>query len=133
VAVRLWMAVRQRSGMRLMRMRCVSFVRMRTVLLMRVGMCILVGSIVRMCVWLFMRMCRLVFVRMNRLIRRDHVHLGGSQTAAAHLAHLQPCAHLQRGSHLLQAGKGNAGIHQGSQQHIAADARKTLQISYFHR
>ena len=72
---------------------------------------------------LMMRMLRMILVGVRRLGRRsvgrNHVHLGCGQAAAAHLAHLQARAHVQRGRRLLKAGEGNARIHQGAQQHVA--------------
>ena len=56
----------------------------------------------------------------------DDVHLGSGQAAAAHLAHLQARAHVERGGRLLKSVKGNARIHESAQQHVAADAGKTL-------
>jgi hypothetical protein len=58
----------------------------------------------------------------------DHVHFGCGQAASAHLAHLQPRAHIQRGGRFLKTREGNARIHQRAQQHVAAYAGKTLQV-----
>ena len=62
----------------------------------------------------------------RRRVRRNHVHLGSSQAAAAHLAHLQARAHAERGRRPLKAVERNARVHHRAQQHIAADAGKTL-------
>ena len=84
-----------------------------------------------------MRMSRMLFVGVSRidyrLVRSDHVHLGGGQSAAAHLARLQPRAYIQRGGGFLKARERNARIQQGAQQHVAAYAGKTLQVSNSHR
>ena len=63
----------------------------------------------------------------------NHVHFNCSQPATAHLAHLQPRTNVQRSGCLRQTGEGDARIHQGSQQHIAADARKAFKITNTHR
>ena len=76
---------------------------------------------------------RISIAQAPRLLRRNHVNFGCGQAAAAHLALLQPRAHIQRGCRLFKQGERNAGIHQGAQQHVAAYARKTLQISNTHR
>ena len=64
---------------------------------------------------------------------RDHIHLDRRQPAAAHLAHLQTCAHIQGQSRFGQHAEGNACIHQRAQQHVATDPGKTLQIANTHR
>ena len=69
----------------------------------------------------------------RRAFGRDYVDLGGCQTTPHHLAHLKPRANIQRNRGLSQGVKGNARIHQGTEQHIAAYAGKTLQISNSHR
>ena len=84
-----------------------------------------------------MRMRREPVVRMGvpgrRLLRCEYVHFGSGKPAAAHLAHLQARAHAQRGGRLFKMSKIHAGIHQGAQQHVAAYAGETLQISDSHR
>ena len=83
-----------------------------------------------------MRMRRVIVVRVLRLSRmrvgRDDIHLGCGQAAAAHLAHLQMRAHVQRGCSLRKSVKGDARIHKGAQQHIAAYAGKALKVSNSH-
>jgi hypothetical protein len=64
---------------------------------------------------------------------RNHIHFGCGQPAAAHLAHLKARADVELGCRFFKKRKGNARIHQGAQQHIAADAGKTLKISNSHR
>jgi hypothetical protein len=61
-----------------------------------------------------------------RRVWRNHVNLGCGQAAAAHLAHLKARAHVQRGRRFFKAAEGNARVHQGAQQHVAADAGKAL-------
>ena len=83
-----------------------------------------------------MRVLCVAIVRMLRYSRRrvgcNDVHLGCGQAAAAHLAHLEARAHIQHCRCLFKAGEGDARIHQGAEQHIAADAGKALQITYTH-
>ena len=83
------------------------------------------------------RVHRMSFMRVlrpaRRLVRRNHVHFGCGQAAPAHLAHLKACAHTERDRRFFKTGEGNACIHQGAQQHVAAYAGKTLQISNTHR
>ena len=86
-----------------------------------------------------MRIARVRFVIVVRVLclnRRSvgckDIHLGCGQTAAAHLVHLQPRAYIQRGRCRFKAGEGEARIHHGPQQHIAAYAGKALQITYTH-
>ena len=106
------MAVLGRNGMRRVRVRLMGMrfvrMRMRRVIFMRVA-----------------RLCR-------RLVRCKNVHFCGGQAASAHLAHLKARAHAERGSRFLKKAERNAGIHQGAQQHVAAYAGKTLQISNTH-
>jgi len=77
------------------------------------------------------------FVRVRRLgcvtLVRNDVHFGRGQSAAAHLAHLQVRAHVQRLGGFLKGVKRNARIDKGAQQHVAAYAGKTLKISNSHR
>ena len=71
----------------------------------------------------FMRVravCMLGLVRC--FARRNHVDLGSGQATAAHLAHLKTRAYIQRGRCFFETGKGDARIHQGAKQHVAADA-----------
>ena len=69
----------------------------------------------------------------RRAFGSDYVDLGGRQTAPHYLAHLKPRAHIQRNRRLGQGVKGNTRIHQGTEQHVATYAGKTLQISNSHR
>ena len=91
-----------------------------------------------------MRMLRMAVVRVltavgvrwlggRRHVGRQHVHFGCGQPPAGHLAQAKLRAHIERGRGLRQGGKGNACIDKGAQQHVAADARKTLQITNSHR
>ena len=77
------------------------------------------------------------FVRVRRLgclsLLRDDVNFDRGQSAAAHLAHLQVRAHVQRRSGFLKGVKGNARVDKRAQQHVAAYAGKTLKISNSHR
>ena len=78
----------------------------------------------------------MIFVRVGRLagglLGGNHVHLSSGQSAAAYLSHLQPSAYTERRSCFLKTSERYACIHQGAQQHIAAYAGKTLQISNTH-
>ena len=99
-----------------------------------VGVCALLVFFVSM---RLMRVRRMIDAGVCRLyvrsVGRENVHLDCGKAAAAHLAHLQARAHIQRSGCFLQAGEGNARIHQGAQQHVAADAGKALQITSTHR
>jgi hypothetical protein len=84
-----------------------------------------------------LRMCAVcvfvVSVFVCRIVRREHVHLGGCNSAAADLAHFEPRAYVQRSRRLFKAVEGNTRIHKSAQQHVAADAGKTFQIANSHR
>jgi len=60
------------------------------------------------------------------LVRSENVDLGGSKPAAADLAHLQARTDIERGCCFLKTSKRNARINEGAEQHVAADAGKTL-------
>src|ERR1700722_12274196 len=86
-------------------------------------------------------LCMVVVVRLfgpmcmlrSRTVAGDHIHFGPGDAATAHLPHLEARTHMQRLSRLLKQVEGNAGIHKGTKQHVAADAGKALQISNAHR
>jgi hypothetical protein len=67
------------------------------------------------------------------LLLGQHVHFHRRQPAAAHFAHLQARAHVQRGRRLGEQVERHARIHQRAQQHVSADPGKALQIADFHR
>ena len=94
-----------------------------------------VGMRVRLMLVMFvLRMILVSVFRFNgQCIGRNHVHFGCGQAATVHLAHLQPRTNVQRSRGLRKASEGNARIHQRSQQHVAADAGKALQIANSHR
>ena len=81
--------------------------------------------------FMLMRVVRVFRLRWQRL-RRNHVHLGCGQAPAAHPTHLQARAHAQRSRCFFKTTEGNARIHQGAQQHVAAYAGKTLKITNTH-
>ena len=65
-------------------------------------MCLLRVCLLRVCL---LRMQRMLFVGMASIrclpIRREHIDLGPGQSAAAHLARLQPRANIERGGGFL--------------------------------
>ena len=103
------------------------------------------GTVRCMPVLVGMRLMRVGAVRVFRMIpmrmaarwrvRGQYIHFGCGKPATAHLAHLQMRAHVQRGCSLRKSvkGEGNARIHKGAQQHIAAYAGKALKVSNSHR
>ena len=70
---------------------------------------------------------------LRRLVGGDHVHLGAGNAAARHFAHFQARTYIQCGDRLLKMGKGNAGVNQCAQQHVATYAGETIQIANTHR
>lgn len=54
-------------------------------------------------------------------LRREHVHLGRCQPAAAHLAQLQARAHVERGCRLFKQRERDPRVDQRAQKHVAAD------------
>lgn len=101
------------------------FARMRMLMRVRVGM--IVGMF-------RMRVLMVLIMRgLCCLLRCNNVHLCAANACAAHFARFEPCTHIKAGCHLLKVFKGDSRIHQRAQQHVAADARKTFQISNSHR
>ena len=128
-----------------MLLRVAVFVRMR----------VLAGDLMSMCVWMLMVMrmgvrmavrMRIalavgVFVSVFRSVRvsvmmgifaRHHIDLGSGDSAAAHFAHLEARAYIQRRSRLSQSFKGNACIDKRAEQQVAADDGEALEISNSH-
>jgi len=66
-------------------------------------------------------------------LRRNHVHFGSGQAAAAHSARLNPRANIERRRSILKHLERHARIHQRAKQHVAADSGKTLQVTDPHR
>jgi hypothetical protein len=114
---------------------------------------VLAGDLMSMCVRMLMVMRMRMAVRMRialavgvfvsvfRSVRvsvmvgifaRHHIDLGSGDSAAAHFAHLEARAYIQRRSRLSQSFKGNACIDKRAEQHVAADAGEALQISNSH-
>src|SRR5580658_8222667 len=96
-----------------------------------------VAVFVRMRMGVFVGMIVSVFrsVRvsvMMGIFARHHIDLGSGDSAAAHFAHLEARAYIQRRSRLSQSFKGNACIDKRAEQHVAADAGEALQISNSH-
>jgi len=128
---------------------------LRVAVFVRMRMRVLAGDLMSMCVWMLMVMrmgvrmavrMRIalavgVFVSVFRSVRvsvmmgifaRHHIDLGSGDSAAAHFAHLEARAYIQRRSRLSQSFKGNACIDKRAEQHVAADAGEALQISNSH-
>lgn len=99
---------------------------------MHVGM--RVSVLVRMLVFMWMGvivsmsvlMCADMFRGLGRSIPDQHIHLGGADAAAVHLRDLEPGAETERGRGFLKQRRRYAGIEQGAQQHVAADAGKAV-------
>jgi hypothetical protein len=62
----------------------------------------------------------------------EHVDLGPGQAAANDSTLLQTRTYVEGGGGLRKQVKGNAGIDQCAEQHIAADSGKTLKVSSTH-
>ena len=56
------------------------------------------------------------------MVRRNDVDLCGRDAAASYLAHLEMRTHIQRHCGLLKMGERNAGVNQGAEQHVTANA-----------
>jgi hypothetical protein len=84
-----------------------------------------------------MRMSGVIFVSMSwldcLLFRGEDVNLGAGQSSAAYLAHIETRAHIECGGGFFKTTKRNASVDQSAQQHVAAYAGKTLDISNTHR
>lgn len=66
-----------------------------------------------------------VFMRVSvagRLVRREHIHFGRGQPAAAHFAHFETRADMEGRGRLREKLKRDPGIDQRAQKHVAADA-----------
>ena len=136
VLVRVYMILSVRIGM---------LVRVAVLVQMSVRMSVAVSFPRRMRVLVRMRMGVLMPVRMAfmrvvtmRMLRvqafgTDHIHPGRRQPSAHDLARLNPRAHIQSRSSLFEGGHGNAGIDHRAQQHVPADAGKTIQVGNTHR
>ena len=62
-----------------------------------------------------------------------NIHFRSRNPAAHNARNFQPRPHVQRRHSLLQQRSRNSGVHQRAQEHIAADAGKTLKIGYAHK
>jgi hypothetical protein len=96
------------------------------------------GGIVRMIamfVAMFMSMLDLMAGggRNGRSFCREHIDLGGGQTAANDFAGLKAGANIEGCARFLEQTQRDACIDQGTEQHVAADTGKTLQICNSHR
>jgi len=126
-----------------MLLRVAVFVRMRMLAGDLMSMCVRMLMVMRMRMAVRMRIALAVgvFVSVFRSVRvsvmmgifaRHHIDLGSGDSAAAHFAHLEARAYIQRRSRLSQSFKGNACIDKRAEQHVAADAGEALQISNSH-
>ena len=126
-----------------MLLRVAVFVRMRMRVLAGdlMSMCVRMLMVMRMAVRMRIALAVGVFVSVFRSVRvsvmmgifaRHHIDLGSGDSAAAHFAHLEARAYIQRRSRLSQSFKGNACIDKRAEQHVAADAGEALQISNSH-
>ncbi len=70
-------------------------------------------------------------IRFGPLAGHD-VDFRARNAATAHLARFEPCAHIEVRNGFREQFKRDACIHKGAQQHVAADAGETLQISNSH-
>ena len=73
-----------------------------------------------------------IVVPCSTIAFHDDVDLGPGQSAAAHPVHLEARPYVQRCSRLFKQHERHARIHKRAQQHVAADAGETLQISDSH-
>jgi hypothetical protein len=67
------------------------------------------------------------------LVRGDHVHFGCGNAASAHFVHFKARSYVERGSRFRERFERDAGVHKGTEQHVAAYSRKTLKICSPHR
>ena len=67
------------------------------------------------------------------LILDQHVEFSSCKAAAHDFGCLQARAYVERGCRFFKHSEGHARIHQSTQQHVAAYARKTLEITNSHR
>ena len=75
----------------------------------------------------------LVFVRGFRGVRSNDVDFCAGETAANDLAELEARTYIERLGGLCQGIERDACIDQRAQQHIAANAGKTLEVANTHR
>jgi hypothetical protein len=64
--------------------------------------------------------------------RRNYIDFGSGDSAAQHFAHFDARAYVERRGCFLEEREGDARINKRAEQHVAADAGKTLQIAYSH-
>jgi len=67
-----------------------------------------------------------VFCTGGVLLGRDDIDFGSGDAAAAHLAHFKTGADVERGGCFGKEVKGDAGIDEGAEEHVAAYAGKTF-------
>jgi hypothetical protein len=74
-----------------------------------------------------------LFPRQVLLPVDHHIDLDRRNTVPFDPRHLQRCANVQRCNSLLQQLERNFGVHQRAEEHIAADARKSVEVRNSHR
>lgn len=122
----MWVLVRM---MRLM----LVIMRVMLVRVVRVGV-VLVRVFVMIVFLLMLVAMRIVIVmRVIGVFRRNHVDLGRGDSTTHDFTRFKARAHVQRGRRFSQHVKGDAGVDQRAQQHVAADSRKALEITNPHR
>ena len=103
-------------------MRMLMFVRMRQIavrMLVRMALMRVLMSRLRM--------------RVRQVVALQDVDLGACNPAAVHPFDPQACPQAQRGGRVLQHLFGNPGIDQRSQQHVARDPGKTVNVRNAHK
>src|SRR5579863_930133 len=112
----------------LMRLVVIMMMVMPVIMMMVMRVIMIVGVPVPFC----MMMLMLGLLRC-RTFRGQHVHLGGGDSPANHLARLHQRPHVERRGRVCKYRKRDACIGHSAQQHVAADAGKTVQVGYTHR
>ena len=64
---------------------------------------------------------------------RKNIHFGRAYAVAWDPRNLQPGPNIQGGDSLLQQLRGDTGIDQCAEEHVAANAGKTIEIGYVHK
>src|SRR5580692_2516083 len=119
----------------LVRMMRLMLVIMRVMLVRVVLVGVVLIRVFVMIVFLLMLVAmRIVIVmRVIGVFRRNHVDLGRGDSTTHDFTRFKARAHVQRGRRFSQHVKGDAGVDQRAQQHVAADARETLKVTNTHR
>ena len=100
-----------------------------------VGVGVVFVGVIRMRM-VFVRMRSVMVVGVGRIgwgmVGGDDVDFGGGEAAAADLAHVKMRADIEGGGGFFKDDKGNARVDESAEQHVAANAGKTLKISNTH-